>query len=333
MIHINVRLLLNRVQYDPTADLKKISDYLTPRGVVPTFSIQDTDITGYTTVEQKNPFGNYQYVLNGAETLVEPFLKESDDICVLVIQGYKEFGTTMPSECENKVYIPGTQTVFISVNADDPFSDTQPNFFIWLLHAIYHGLGTMASYAGFPVDDCMDVLTNFTGQKLYYFRNYEPEDVNSNHINMMERLQPWISSNPQKKSMNHAILIRKPDQTKETLGSMTAYAHGVTMTLSTLELPWLNNAKNISCIPAGTYLCKWAPFYQTHHYELQDVTGRSGIFIHNGNYVKDSLGCIVVGVNPTDLNGDGVLDVTNSVVTLNAFENLFNKEDFTLTIV
>lgn len=196
---IKVKVLLNRVIYNPTADLSAIASYFAPRLIDMSFDVQKVDITGYTTVKQLNPMGNYQYVLNDIDGPVTQFLDETHDICVLVINGIKEFGVKCPSECAEKQYVAGTKTVLMSVNADDPFSNTQPNFYMWLLHGLKHTLGTMSGYDGFPVDDCMDRLINCNGQMLYYFRNYEPEDVNSNHIIMMELLNPWLIS--QKKSI------------------------------------------------------------------------------------------------------------------------------------
>lgn len=184
---IKTKVLLNRVQYDVTRDLAWINDYLKRHGVSNSFDIVRTDISGYSVASVKNPYGNYQYVLTGAESLVRPYLDETDDICALVIRGYDEFGTSCPSESEDKSFIPGTRTVFLSANADDIFYDQDPNFRIWLLHEIMHALGTIAIGEGFNVNDCMDVLVAPNGVRLYYFLNYDPENVNSNFINMWER--------------------------------------------------------------------------------------------------------------------------------------------------
>lgn len=65
----------------------------------------------------------------------------------------------------------------------------------------------------------------------------------------------------------------------------------------TLELPWKDNAANVSCIKPGTYLCvkTKSPNLGYITPELQDVPGRTHIRIHIGNYPKDILGCIAVG--------------------------------------
>ena len=81
----------------------------------------------------------------------------------------------------------------------------------------------------------------------------------------------------------------------------------------TLELPWLNNKRNESCIPLGNYkvVTRQSARYNKH-YHIQDVPGRSFVLIHIGNYYTQTKGCILVGKSVSDINGDGYLDVTNS---------------------
>src|SRR5271165_3659308 len=65
----------------------------------------------------------------------------------------------------------------------------------------------------------------------------------------------------------------------------------------TLELPWLWNAQNMSCIPNGRYSAI-VRYDKTDHWrmQLENVPGgRGGVQIHIGNYPKDSHGCILVG--------------------------------------
>ncbi|MCR8666193.1 DUF5675 family protein [Aestuariibaculum sp. M13] len=62
----------------------------------------------------------------------------------------------------------------------------------------------------------------------------------------------------------------------------------------TIELPWQDNTKNLSCIPEGIYEVK--PRYSKrfkHHLQLIDVPNRSLILLHGGNDAKRDLrGCI-----------------------------------------
>ena len=65
----------------------------------------------------------------------------------------------------------------------------------------------------------------------------------------------------------------------------------------TLELPWRNNQKQVSCIPPGRYELEWYP--STRHgmrYLLRDVPNRAGILVHPGNFVYNSRGCILLGL-------------------------------------
>src|SRR5574340_184491 len=53
----------------------------------------------------------------------------------------------------------------------------------------------------------------------------------------------------------------------------------------TLELPWRDNEPSYSCIPEGTYLCKWwkSPS-KGWCYRLYDVPNRNYILIHSATF-------------------------------------------------
>tara|TARA_R110000772_G_scaffold76180_1_gene164772 strand:+ start:1748 stop:2137 length:390 start_codon:yes stop_codon:yes gene_type:complete len=67
--------------------------------------------------------------------------------------------------------------------------------------------------------------------------------------------------------------------------------------LATLENPWQNNEPYVSCIPEGDYICKRvdSPRYG-NTFQVQDVEGRTHILFHWGNYERNTLGCILVGL-------------------------------------
>ncbi len=115
------------------------------------------------------------------------------------------------------------------------------------------------------------------------------------------------------------IITRLLPQPKQTLGKLELFdTKGKSIfECKTLELPWLNNQTQVSCIPTGNYEVKarTSPKYGLH-YHIQDVPKRSFILIHQGNYNTDILGCILVGQAHTDINGDGVADITSSKTTL-----------------
>lgn len=62
----------------------------------------------------------------------------------------------------------------------------------------------------------------------------------------------------------------------------------------TIELPWRDNAKNLSCIPEGTYeVCPRFSKRFKHHLMLIGVENRHLILIHGGNDAqRDLRGCI-----------------------------------------
>lgn len=95
--------------------------------------------------------------------------------------------------------------------------------------------------------------------------------------------------------------------------------------LFTLELPWIENEKNISCIPRGNYIgyIRNSPS-NGWVIEFKDVPNRSHIQIHSGNFTHQIKGCILVGDSIKDINQDGVPDVTNSK---NSLAKLLNKVD------
>lgn len=64
----------------------------------------------------------------------------------------------------------------------------------------------------------------------------------------------------------------------------------------TLERNWESNKKNVSCIPAGDYLCKrWHSAKHPNTFEIMNVPNRSAILFHTGNLEGDSAGCVLVG--------------------------------------
>ena len=90
-----------------------------------------------------------------------------------------------------------------------------------------------------------------------------------------------------------------------------------------LELPWLDNKTNVSCIPPGVYECE-KRFSEKNGevFQLVKVIGRTYIQGHIGNFTRDIAGCIIFGDSIKDIDRDGILDVTNSTQTFRALMNL-----------
>ena len=105
-----------------------------------------------------------------------------------------------------------------------------------------------------------------------------------------------------------------------------------------LELPWRDNAHNVSCIPVGTYTAKWidaATVGRPHLgmvYELQDVPDRTGILLHRANwagdvskgYYSDLEGCQSIGEAQGELVPPGKSDMQPAIERSGpAFDALF----------
>lgn len=125
--------------------------------------------------------------------------------------------------------------------------------------------------------------------------------------------------------------ILRTYQPKQTIGAL--FIDGVEF-CKTLELQWLDNARNKSCIPEGKYkvVKRLAHAKRNYnHFHVVDVPNRSFILIHTGNYSRQILGCILVGDKHVDIDKDGLTDVANSRVTLaKLYERM--PDEFELTI-
>lgn len=110
------------------------------------------------------------------------------------------------------------------------------------------------------------------------------------------------------------LKINRLNLADSTIGVMS---FGNNFKCFTLELPWLDNATSISCIPSGFYNCKKIVSPSLGEcIEVSNVVGRTYIRIHTGNYTRQIEGCVLVGDSIKDINGDGIPDVTNSKNTL-----------------
>tara|TARA_R100001143_G_scaffold48641_1_gene43516 strand:- start:1918 stop:2352 length:435 start_codon:yes stop_codon:yes gene_type:complete len=105
-----------------------------------------------------------------------------------------------------------------------------------------------------------------------------------------------ISKNTEVKGVN-LLIIRDAFTDKSTIGKL--FLNGEKFCY-TLELPYLDNQRSISCIPEGEYKVRLRTARESAtrdylHLLVQDVDGRSYILVHIGNYPKDTKGCILVG--------------------------------------
>lgn len=95
----------------------------------------------------------------------------------------------------------------------------------------------------------------------------------------------------------------------------------------TLERAWLNNERNVSCIPRGTYPLRFLPSlkFKTDLWELQKVPNRSECKFHVANRWDELNGCIALGSEFKDYTNDGVPEVLNSKITLESFHRVLKN--------
>lgn len=131
--------------------------------------------------------------------------------------------------------------------------------------------------------------------------------------------------------MRYGILDRTYLE-KCTLGTLSIYLDGrdafdnvqsPLVRLATLELPWKDNQRNISCIPEGTYMCvPRSSVKHGAHFHLVNVPQRSLILIHVANYISQLQGCIAPGMQHSDINKDGIMDVASSGAAMNIIRRM-----------
>jgi hypothetical protein len=126
-------------------------------------------------------------------------------------------------------------------------------------------------------------------------------------------------------------LKRAFDDGKVTLGMLEV--PGLDEPIYTLEEPWRDNMRNISCVPPGVYRC--TPHNGTKFqdvWKLEAVPGRSYILIHAGNHTGHIEGCILVGLTHGWLGDKRA--VLNSGSAINKLrKHIGTQNSFTLHIM
>lgn len=112
--------------------------------------------------------------------------------------------------------------------------------------------------------------------------------------------------------MAELVLTRFTSSDQGTLGRLCGHGPRGPVDLATMELPWRDNARNASRIPAGVYACRLtrSPRFGLV-YQVREVPDRSHILIHTGNlagdtergYLTHSHGCILPGRYAGSLSG------------------------------
>ena len=94
------------------------------------------------------------------------------------------------------------------------------------------------------------------------------------------------------------MIIRNTFTEVSTIGKL--YLNGEWL-CDTLENPYLDNQRNISCIPTGEYSVRLRTARESAtkdyvHLLVKDVANRDLILFHIGNTAKDTRGCVLVGI-------------------------------------
>lgn len=102
----------------------------------------------------------------------------------------------------------------------------------------------------------------------------------------------------------------------------------ILFTSQSLERGWLNNVRNISCIPTGIYKLRleWSPKFQKDLWEIYDVPNRRECKFHAANFSRQLNGCIALGQDRIDIDNDGLIDITNSRNTMKKFHKALEGE-------
>lgn len=136
--------------------------------------------------------------------------------------------------------------------------------------------------------------------------------------------------------MTDAVIHRLESTDQGTFGRLVARG----LSLFTGELPWRENARNVSCIPVGTYPVVWtfSPRFRRFMYLLLDTSPRSGIRKHPANFMGDDTmgyrrqlnGCIALGERLGWMERQKVILL--SAPAVRRFENAMDRKPFTLEI-
>lgn len=136
--------------------------------------------------------------------------------------------------------------------------------------------------------------------------------------------------------MDWLILERLESGNQGTFGRLL----GKNFSFFSGELPWRENASNISCIHAGVYHCvpTYSPMLRTTAYLVSNVHGRSGIRIHAANFMGSKLmglhcqlnGCIALGEKMGIMDGQKAILISRPAVK--RFEMLMKLKPFVLEI-
>jgi len=153
-----------------------------------------------------------------------------------------------------------------------------------------------------------------------------------------QHLHPHEIPSPYRYFLEFDIVIQRDESTqRQTMGNLYIKGkEGGLLYFSTLELPWKNNERNVSRIPAGEYMAKeyFSPKLKQRVLLILEVPNREWIEIHPATRHENLQGCIGVGRNLQNVIGDEELDlVDKDGIMEEIFQNLDQKENYKIKII
>jgi len=137
--------------------------------------------------------------------------------------------------------------------------------------------------------------------------------------------------------MKKVIINRDFHDKKQSLGVcyVKDYCDYVLFKSESIERGWVNNEIMVSSIPSGQYELKleYSPRFKTNLWEIYGVQGRAECKFHAANFARQLNGCIALGKNRADIDGDGYYDVTSSRLTMQAFHKALEGESKAVLII
>ena len=114
---------------------------------------------------------------------------------------------------------------------------------------------------------------------------------------MLQNLRMLTNKSIEVKGVN-LLIIRETFSDVSTIGNL--YLDGEWL-CDTLELPYIDNQRSISCIPEDQYKVRLRTARESAtrdylHLLVEDVPNRDYILFHIGNSAKDTRGCVLVGI-------------------------------------
>jgi len=147
------------------------------------------------------------------------------------------------------------------------------------------------------------------------------------------------------KSTNVVKLVRKGFTPNSTLGFVYIndkfFCHSLEdkdrLLTDSMPLMIIKGIKvfGLTAIPKGIYFCDFRLMksQNVYHYAINNVKGFTGVFIHSGNYAKDTKGCPLLGVYLSNWSqNDKEFSIVSSRLTVRKFEAELKGEPFTLII-